>query len=129
MSNEIIIYTDGSCMPNPGKGGWAYIALFDNCELHCNGFSENTTNNIMELTAVIEALKDFKDFKKITIYTDSRYVIECAKGKWQRKKNLELWTLYDSLSKKCNIQFIWVKGHNGDKYNELVDILAKQSIK
>jgi ribonuclease HI len=123
--SRLTIYTDGSCSPNPGKGGWAFISIFPECEIHINGKDNNTTNNIMELTAVIEALKEFNKIEKFTIYSDSKYVINCAQGKWQRKKNVNLWKQYDMYSKGKDILFIWVKGHNGNYYNDLVDKLAK----
>jgi ribonuclease HI len=122
----ISIYTDGSCNPNPGKGGWAYIALLNDLEIHSNGGMEDTTNNIMELTAVINCLIDFSEYRNFTIFSDSLYVINCAQGKWKRKKNIELWKTYDSVSKNKNISFRWVKSHNGDKYNDIVDSLAKK---
>lgn len=127
--NTLTIYTDGSCSPNPGKGGWAYIALLENLQIENYGGSIHTTNNIMEMTAVIEALKDFKDTQKFKIYSDSLYVINCAKKIWKRNKNIELWNEYDTLSKNKEITFIWVKGHNGDIYNEMVDKLAKYGAK
>jgi ribonuclease HI len=123
--STITVYTDGSCTPNPGKGGWAFIAIFPDSELHVNGKDNYTTNNIMELTAVIEALKELKDHNSFHIFSDSKYVINCAEGKWQKKKNKELWHTYESLVKNKHITFEWVKGHNGNYYNELVDKLSK----
>jgi len=125
---SLIIYTDGSCFPNPGNGGWGFIALLEKVEISINGGAENTTNNIMELMAVIEALKMFKQQKDFVIYSDSKYVINCAIGKWQRKKNTELWKEYDIVSRGKKIDFKWVKGHDGNMYNELVDKLAKNGI-
>lgn len=125
---QITIYTDGSCVPNPGKGGWAYIAILNDCEISSNGGVENTTNNIMELTAVINGLTDFSEYQKFTIFSDSLYVINCAEGKWKRTKNVELWKTYDFVSKNKDICFKWVKSHNGDKYNDLVDSLAKKGV-
>lgn len=125
---RLVIYTDGSCSPNPGKGGWAYIAIFPDSEIWNNDTVNHTTNNIMELTAVIKALSDFKDTKYFLIYSDSLYVINCAENKWKRNKNTELWKQYDILSKDKDIIFKWVKGHNGNHYNELVDKLAKHII-
>lgn len=124
--SRLTIYTDGSCSPNPGKGGWAFVAILSDSEIHVNGGNKYTTNNIMEMTAVIEALKEFNQVKKFHIYSDSLYVINCAQGKWQRKKNVDLWKKYDSYAQGKDIIFQWVKGHNGDQYNELVDKLAKQ---
>lgn len=120
------IYTDGSCVPNPGKGGWAYIALLGDEEISLYSGEKYTTNNKMEMKAVIEPLKTFKEYKKFHIFSDSLYVINCAQGIWKRKANLDLWTEYDKLSKGKDILFEWVKGHNGDKYNEMVDKLAKR---
>ena len=125
VSVELTIYTDGSCSPNPGAGGWGYIALFPDCDVYGSGQDGKTTNNIMEMSAVIEALKEFSKQSKFHIYTDSTYVINCAQGLWKRKKNVELWKEYDRQAKGKTIRFTWVKGHNGDHYNELVDKLAK----
>ncbi len=122
----ITLYTDGSCTPNPGKGGWAFIAVFDDFDIEDSGKSENTTNNIMEMTAVIEGLSTFPEEKEFTVYSDSQYVINCAQGKWQRKKNIDLWQKYDKISRNKKITFVWVKGHSGDHYNERVDKLAKK---
>lgn len=127
-----IIYTDGSCIPNPGPGGWAFVALSqdpDSIEFHISGGEKKSTNNRMELTAVIEALDFMNEKKDYLIYSDSTYVINCAKGKWQRKKNIDLWVKYEKLSKGKKIEWVWVKGHSGDKYNEIVDYLAKQEAK
>ena len=122
---SLTIYTDGSCKPNPGKGGWGYIAIFPDCELHINGGCKYTTNNRMEMTAVIEAITEFYFIKNFDIYTDSQYVINCSKHKSKRKKNVDLWKKYDTCSLGKNITFHWVKGHAGNNYNELVDKLAK----
>lgn len=119
------IYTDGSCSPNPGPGGWAFIGISEK-EYHGSGTSIKTTNNIMEMTAVIEALKFFSKYKDFHIVSDSLYVINCATNKWKRNKNTELWKEYDIVSKDKKIHFEWVKGHSGDFYNELVDKLAKK---
>ena len=124
--SEIVIYTDGSCCPNPGKGGWGYIAVFKNYDIYGNGREQYTTNNVMEMKAVIEALKEFSGDFNFHIYSDSKYVINCAEGLWKRKANTELWKEYDIYSKGKNIRFTWVKCHNGDHYNELVDKLARQ---
>lgn len=126
---SIKIYTDGSCCPNPGMGGWGLIAIFpDGNEIHLNRGEKMTTNNIMEMTAVIEALKLFPDEKKLYIVSDSQYVINCAQGKWRRKKNVELWLEYDKYAKGKDIIWEWVRGHTGDHYNELVDKLAKSAV-
>ena len=127
-----VIYTDGSCIPNPGPGGYGFVVLptkKDPIEWHVSGGEKNiTTNNRMELTAVIEALIFCHDRKNIVIYSDSTYVINCAKGKWKRKKNVDLWEKYNTVSKDKNINWIWVKGHSNDHYNEIVDALAKKEV-
>jgi ribonuclease HI len=129
--NPQVIYTDGSCIPNPGPGGWAFCGLEDPedpdpFEWHVSGGEPQSTNNRMELTAVIEALNFFPNKKKFHIYSDSQYVIKCAKGIYKRRKNLKLWKEYERCSDKKNIEWTWVKGHSNDKYNEIVDVLAKQ---
>ena len=125
-SDRLKIYTDGSCVGNPGKGGWGFIVVSDTEETHVYGGEKQTTNNKMELTAVIEALKMYSQNINFHIFSDSLYVINCAKGKWKRKANLDFWSEYDKVSRGKNIIFEWVKGHNGDKYNEMVDKLAKK---
>lgn len=124
-----MVYTDGSCKPNPGKGGWAYVVVDEDVDITSTGGKSWTTNNIMEMTAVIEVLKDFDVYEYFLINSDSQYVINCAKGKWQRKKNVKLWQKYDRYSKDKDIQWNWVKGHSGDYYNEMVDRLAKREIR
>jgi ribonuclease HI len=128
-TERIKIYTDGACSPNPGKGGWGAVILLGDMELHLSGGEPKSTNNIMELRAVIEAIKCMENkYRNLDIYSDSTYVIKCAKGEWARKKNIELWKEYDTVAKGKNIQWFWIKGHSGDKYNELVDSLAKNEI-
>jgi ribonuclease HI len=128
MLETVTLYTDGSCMPNPGVGGFGFIFIEPKTskEWCVNGGELNTTNNRMEMTAVIEGLKFLKNYSKFKIYSDSMYVINCASGKWKRTKNVDLWEQYAIVSKNKNIEWIWVKAHNGDKYNEMVDKLAKQ---
>ena len=121
----LTIYTDGSCSPNPGIGGWGFISILPDVEFHINGGKEYTTNNQMELQAVIEALSFHSEESSFLIYSDSMYVINCAQGKWARKKNSDLWVVYEEVSLGKNIEYVWVKGHFGDEYNEKVDKLAK----
>ena len=129
MQNQNIdIYTDGSCIPNPGKGGWAWIAIFsDGKEIQNSGSKQNTTNNYMEISAVLNCLTFFQNYKDyvLDIYSDSQLVINCSQKLWKRNKNLELWKQYDELSKNLNIKWNWVKAHSGNKYNDIVDSLAK----
>ena len=128
MSSQITVYTDGSCAPtNPGKGGWAFVILdYKDCEWQVSGSEKWSTNNRMELQAVISALEFAYDEDDFIIYSDSMYVINCAKGIWKRKKNTDMWEKYKKISENKKINWIWVKGHNGDKYNEIVDKLAKK---
>ena len=124
-SSPILIYTDGSCIKNPGgPGGWAFVLIESEREYLVSSGCKVTTNNRMELTAVIEALSFVTPKSRCVIYSDSQLVINCALGKWKRKANLDLWELYDIESKDKDITFEWVKGHSGNKYNEIVDKLA-----
>ena len=136
----IKIYTDGSCIDNPGKGGWAAIIFMNNKKIVIKGNKKNTTNNQMELMAAIEALKKISTGQEVQIYTDSKYVklgitewIEkWSQNNWktsskQKVKNLELWTELNEISKKHKIEWFWVKGHAGDPINEEVDTLAKKA--
>ncbi len=138
-SFDYIIYTDGACLGNPGPGGWAAL-IIDKNELTNKkvGSEISTTNNRMELTAVIEALKIIPCESKLAVYTDSKYVINgieiwivnWKKSNWKgsnRKeiKNKDLWIQLDNLSQNLNINWKWVKGHSGDVNNEEVDQLAR----
>ncbi|MDC6447967.1 ribonuclease HI [Alphaproteobacteria bacterium] len=138
----IKVYIDGACSGNPGIGGWGIVIIEkDKNEIFLNGGSENTTNNRMELTAAIEALKKFLNRENITLITDSRYVkdgIQLWIHNWKKNgwktsskkpvKNKELWTKLDELIVKHNITWEWVKGHAGNKYNEKADYLARRYI-
>jgi len=121
----ISVYTDGACSGNPGNGGWSAIINGDKDRV-CNvGYDEDTTNNRMELTAVIEAIKLFDNAKydKCTIYSDSQYVISTINKGWKKNKNCDLWDIFDNLD-ISNITFVWVKGHDGNIMNEKADELA-----
>jgi len=138
----IIIYTDGACSGNPGKGGWGVVILENNKnEIFLNGGDDNTTNNRMELTAAIEALKHYQNKKDITLITDSKYVkdgIQSWIQNWKKNgwktaakkpvKNKELWVELDDLIAKHNINWEWIKGHAGNKHNEKADYLARRYI-
>lgn len=139
----IEVFTDGACSGNPGAGGWGVILRYGEIEKELSGGEENTTNNRMELTAVIEALKALKKECDITIYTDSRYVMDGVQewmpnwklngwkttNKKSPVKNVELWQILDSLLSKHKIKWVWVKGHNGHPENEHVDKLARDEAK
>jgi len=141
-SNKIInIYTDGACKGNPGPGGWGALLEYEGYTKEIKGFSPLTTNNIMELKAVIEALKIIKYRSKIIIMTDSKYVkngISDWINNWKAKgwktankkpvKNKELWQELDNLSSNHEIEWKWVKGHAGHPGNEKADQLANEGI-
>ena len=138
----ITIYTDGACSGNPGKGGWGVVILENNKdEIFLNGGDDNTTNNRMELTAAIEALKHYQNREDITLITDSKYVkdgIQSWIQNWKKNgwktaakkpvKNKELWVELDDLITKHNINWEWIKGHAGNKHNEKADYLARRYI-
>ena len=136
----IKIYTDGSCIGNPGKGGWAAIIIINDKKTQITGSQENTTNNQMELLAPIKALNKIPGDNKIQIFTDSKYVKSgitewihnWKKNGWktankQPVKNKELWTELDLLTEKFEIKWSWVKAHSTDKLNNEVDFLAREA--
>ena len=126
------IYTDGAYAPSRNKGGWAFVVIKDNKKIHSSFFGEEeTTNNRMEIQAVIEALIWAKENKltKIEIFTDSMYVIGTMSKNWKRNKNHDLWEILDELVLNMTISWNHVKGHEGDKYNELCDALAVEASK
>ncbi len=138
--NEIVIYTDGSCLGNPGKGGWAAVIIKDDKEEIIFGSEKQSTNNRMELTAAINALLKIKEDKKIKIYTDSKYVKEGIEkwinnwklNNWKNAnkkdvKNKDLWIKLDNLISKKKITWNWVKAHSINEYNNKVDILARDA--
>ena len=141
MSKSVTIYTDGACSGNPGPGGWGAVLIYDNHEKEMIGGEENTTNNRMELMATIEALNALKESCSVELYTDSQYVkggiTEWIHG-WKRNgwktsakkpvKNVDLWQLLDEAVVRHEINWHWVKGHAGDKYNEMADALARQGV-
>jgi ribonuclease HI len=131
---KIEIFTDGSSLGNPGPGGWCAILRYKNNEKRISGGEEYTTNNRMELTAVIEALKALKEPCEIDLYSDSTYVLkgisEWLEG-WVKKnfknvKNPKLWQEFLQLSKPHKINVKWVKGHSGHRENEICDKIAKE---
>ena len=138
----IKIYTDGACSGNPGVGGWGAVILMDKKDpILLNGGEKLTTNNRMELTAAIEALKYFENPETINLITDSKYVkdgIESWISNWKKNgwkttakkpvKNKELWEELDLQISKHNISWEWVKGHTGEIFNEKADFLARRFI-
>ena len=136
----IKIYTDGSCLNNPGDGGWAAIINTNGEVKKISGSVKDTTNNKMELMAPIKALQEVKGNEQIEIYTDSQYVRlgitdwvhKWIKNNWQTSnkepvKNKELWVQLHELNNSSDVKWIWVKAHAGNTLNEEVDLLAKQA--
>ena len=138
----IKIYTDGSCIGNPGVGGWGAIIIMDGKKIKIKGNKKNTTNNQMELIAPIKALKKIPKNSEVQIFTDSKYVKmgitewihKWKKNDWKtsskkKVKNIELWTQLDKLSNNFDIKWNWVKGHSTDKLNNEADLLARKAAK
>ena len=136
----INVYTDGSCLGNPGNGGWAFLIEEKKDIRYRAGFEKNTTNNQMELIAAIKALEFLNKYNDITINTDSNYVKEgittwifnWKKNDWktstkQLVKNRELWERLDNLCEKKNVSWCWVKAHNTSEFNNQVDELARKA--
>jgi ribonuclease HI len=139
---EVVIYTDGSCLGNPGPGGWAAILRYGDVEKVLTGADAQTTNNRMELQATIEALSTLKRPSTVRLTTDSQYVRMgitqwihgWKRNGWRRSdkkpvKNADLWQQLDALAVKHEMTWCWVKAHNGDVMNERVDQLANQAAK
>ncbi len=138
---KIIIYTDGSCEPNPGPGGWAAVMLVNGQEKTLTGSAADTTNNRMELTAALEALRALKQPAQIELYTDSEYLKRgitewmpnWKKRNWKRKggklANVDLWQALDAELGRHTLHWHWVKGHAGHPGNERADRLAHQAMK
>lgn len=135
MSEPIIIYTDGSSRGNPGPGGYGAVLMYGNKARELSGGFRKTTNNRMELMAVIAALEALKKPNlNILIYTDSQYIVKALNEGWLNKwmatnfangkKNKDLWVRFYNLFKQHNIKFIWVKGHADNVYNNRCDLLA-----
>ena len=138
----IKIYTDGSCLENPGNGGWAAIIINNGQKTKIKGSKKNTTNNQMELLAPIEALKKIPKGSKVQIFTDSRYVksgitewiYNWKKNGWKTAnkhevKNKDLWTELDILANEFEISWNWVKAHSNDELNNEVDFIAREAAK
>ena len=131
---KIEIFTDGSCLGNPGDGGWCAILRYKGHEKILRGGERETTNNRMELLAVIKALEALKEPCEIELYSDSTYVLKglnewlegWIKKDFKKVKNVDLWKKYIEVSKPHKIHINWVKGHSGHKENEICDKIAKE---
>lgn len=138
---QVTLYADGACSRNPGPGGWAAILIYGEKVKKLSGFQQDSTNNIMELTAVIEGMKALKEKCEIDIFTDSKYIVDAVSEwlpNWQRNgwktsagkpvKNVELWREIVELKGFHKIKWNWIKGHDGNLYNEECDVMAKEQI-
>ena len=135
---EVTLYTDGACSGNPGKGGWGAVLIYKEYKKEMSGGERETTNNRMELTAAIEGLSALKEPCRVKLYSDSKYLIDGITKGWARswrekgwKKsdgkpalNVELWEKILELDEYHEIEYVWVKGHAGNPYNERCDRLA-----
>jgi ribonuclease HI len=140
-SQQVTIYTDGACDPNPGHGGWAAVIILPEGIKEISGHENPSTNNRMELMAAIQSLHHLKKKSAVNLFTDSEYLHlgiekwmkDWVERNWKRKDgklaNQELWRELYALSQEHNIKWHWVKGHSGDKYNERVNRLAQKAIR
>ena len=141
MKKHVDIYTDGACKGNPGPGGYGIVLVYRGIEKKMSRGFKCTTNNRMELLAAITALEALNESCEVTLYSDSKYLIDAmTKGwarSWQAKNwiksdkkkalNVDLWEKMLLLDSKHTIQYVWVKGHNGHKYNEICDTIAVEA--
>lgn len=124
MSEQIRIYTDGSCLGNPGRGGWGVIVQYNGEETELAGHEDGTTNNRMEVTAAIKGMEVTPEGSMITLYSDSKYLVNTMTRGWKRNANADLWALLDTLVAQRTVTWEWVRGHAGHPENERVDKLA-----
>jgi len=138
---RVEIFTDGACSLNPGPGGWGAILRYRNTEKEFSGGASWTTNNRMEMTAVVEALHALKEPCQVTVYTDSRYLKDGITSwihKWKKNgwktadknpvKNQDLWIALDQAIQRHEVEWCWIKGHSGHPENERCDQLARNEI-
>ncbi len=141
MSVKVVMYTDGACRGNPGPGGWGVVMRFQGSHKTLRGYAAETTNNRMELTAVIEGLKALKRSCEVELFTDSKYVMQGLTewlANWKRNgwktaakkpvKNVDLWQQLEAEVRQHQVDWNWVKGHAGIEGNELADQLANAAI-
>ena len=140
---DVTIYTDGACSGNPGPGGWGAILMYNENKKEISGANKQTTNNIMEITAVLEALKLLKEECNVKVYSDSAYVVNAfnqgwiynwKKNNWKTSgktpvKNKELWEELYKFTQMHKIEFIKVKGHSDNEFNNRCDFIATSAIK
>ncbi len=140
---KVILFTDGACSGNPGVGGWGAVLMFNNVEKRISGAEKDTTNNRMEMTAVIEGLKCLKEPCEVEVYSDSAYTVNAFENGWiygwqkngfiksdnKQVLNTDLWQKLLELTKVHKVKFIKVKGHSDNKYNNICDKLATDAVK
>ncbi len=138
---HVTIYTDGSCEPNPGPGGWAALLISVGHEKELSGAESHTTNNRMELTAAVQALNSLTKPARVDLHTDSEYLKrgitewlpDWRRRGWKRKEgklaNIDLWQALDGVLTRHQISWHWVRGHAGDRFNERVDSLARKAMR
>lgn len=139
---EVIVYTDGACSHNPGPGGWAAVLMYKEHHKEISGGEAVTTNNRMELTAVIEALSLLKEPCRVKVHSDSAYIVNCMEQKWYEKwakngwmtsgkkpvENQDLWKKLLQLMEKHDVEFVKVKGHSNVTWNNRCDELARAAV-
>jgi ribonuclease HI len=129
QTGQILVYADGSCLGNPGPGGWGVVVLQKGGARDYSGGDSHTTNNRMEITAVIEALRRVPAGSRVIVRTDSQYVVNTINAHWKRKANVDLWQELDADIARHNVRFEWVRGHAGHPMNERADRLALEAAK
>jgi ribonuclease HI len=138
---HVTVYSDGACEPNPGPGGWAALLIFGQHEKEICGWEADTTNNRMELTAAVHAMDELKEPCQVDFYTDSEYLRrgisewlpDWRRRGWKRKSgklaNIDLWQALESRLKEHSIDWHWVRGHAGNRFNQRVDRLARKAMR
>jgi len=143
MQKKVIIYTDGACSGNPGKGGWGALLMFESVKRELSGYSPATTNNRMELMAAIQALDALKEPCEVALYSDSSYLVNAINKGWLKRwtsnnwktaakkpvENIDLWKMILELIRLHSVTFHKVKGHSDNEFNNRCDYLATQAIK
>lgn len=126
--SAVVIYTDGACSGNPGPGGWGAVLIWNGVVKELSGGELYTTNQRMELTAVIKALEALKRPCEVLVRTDSQYLVGTMTQGWKRRANLDLWERLDELCRVHRVEFEWLRGHAGNEYNKRADQLARGAV-